>query len=80
MLTSKKAMKVEATALTIGVANKAMATTITLPEPLGEGVTLGDYVTVAITSMGAVVVVVVGGFFAFKIIKVGLGWAGRAIR
>ncbi len=45
---------------------------ITLPT---TGVDLPGHITAAITAMGSVVVVVVGGFFAFMIIRKGLQWA-----
>ena len=32
------------------------------------------YISVLITALGVIVLVVVGGFFAFKIIKIGLNW------
>ena len=53
---------------------------VTLPEPLGEGVTIGDYVTAAITGLGVIMAVVIGGYFAFKLIQIGMkkvGWIGR---
>jgi hypothetical protein len=50
---------------------------ITLPT---TGVDLPGHITAAITAMGSVVVVVVGGFFAFMIIRKGLQWARGALR
>lgn len=58
-------------------ANTAMAE-VTLPTPLGVD-TVGDYVTAGITGIGAIVPTALGGWFAFKIIKRGLGWANRAM-
>lgn len=50
---------------------------VTLPT---TGVDLPGHITAAITAMGSVVVVVVGGFFAFMIIRKGLQWARGALR
>lgn len=43
------------------------------------GVEVDGWITAAITAMGGVVAVAVGGYFAFLIIKRALRWAGRAI-
>jgi hypothetical protein len=62
----------------LGWAGIASATDpITLPT---TGVDLPGHVTAAITAMGSVVVVVVGGYFAFLIIRKGLQWARGALR
>lgn len=62
----------------LGLASVAQATDpITLPT---TGVDLPGHVTAAITAMGSVVVVVVGGYFAFLIIRKGLQWARGALR
>jgi hypothetical protein len=62
----------------IGLESVANATDpITLPS---TGVDLEGHITAAITAMGSVVVVVVGGFFAFMIIRKGLQWARGALR
>jgi len=58
-------------------AASAFADAPTLPTPLGDGVTLSDYITVAIGGLGGIVVTVIGGYFAFKLIKIGLRWVGR---
>jgi hypothetical protein len=55
----------------------AMFAEVTLPD---TGVNVGEYLTAGITTMGTVVAVAVGGFIAFKIVKVAIGWAGRAFR
>jgi hypothetical protein len=47
---------------------------VTIPNCLGTGVTMGDYITAAITTLGAVVAVVVGGYFAFRIVVMGMKW------
>lgn len=39
------------------------------------GVDVAGYVTAAITALGAVVLVAVGGYFAFVVIRLGLRWA-----
>jgi hypothetical protein len=41
------------------------------------GVDIGAYATAAITALGAVVLVIIGGYFAFKLIKLGLRWVGK---
>jgi hypothetical protein len=58
-----------------GIAH-AEAATVTIPDCLGTGVGVADYISSAITKLGSVVAVVVGGFFAFRIIKMGLRWIG----
>ncbi len=63
-----------------GVSSVAWATDpppITLPD---SGVDLPGHITAAITAMGSVVIVVVGGYFAFLIIRKGLQWARGALR
>ncbi|MDP0495011.1 MAG: hypothetical protein Q7Q73_02265 [Verrucomicrobiota bacterium JB024] len=60
----------------VGLSSSAMAQ-VTLPEPLGEGVSLADYVTVAITGLGTIMIAVVGGYFAFKLIQLGMRKAGK---
>ena len=40
---------------------------------------LQDHVVAAIAGMGAIVAVVIGGFFAFMLIRKALQWARRAI-
>lgn len=56
-----------------------IASAQTLAEPLGEGITLSDYITMAIAKISGVVITALGGWFAFKIIRKGLGWVGRAL-
>lgn len=60
-------------ALTLGSA-VASAQDTTLPS---TGVDMTGLVTAAITFLGGIVVVVVGGYFAFKMIKIALRWVGR---
>lgn len=43
------------------------------------GADVSGYITAAITAMGAVIAVVIGGYFAFLIIRKALKWAGRAL-
>ncbi len=52
----------------------AGANAATIPD---AGVAVDSYVTAAITALGAVVAVVVGGYFAFLIVRKGMRWAGR---
>ena len=48
--------------------------TVTLPD---VGLNMADLVQAGITALGAVVVVVVGGYFAFLAIRLGMKWARR---
>jgi hypothetical protein len=69
-----------AVVLALGSAGVAVAQEpppITLPD---SGVDIEGHITAAITAMGAVVAVVVGGFFAFMIVRKGLQWARGALR
>ena len=56
-----------------GVSGSALAS---LPD---TGVEVSSLITTGITAMGAVAAVAVGGFIAFKIVKKGLSWVGRAL-
>lgn len=47
---------------------------ITLPD---TGVDVSGHVTAAITALGAIVLVVVGGFFAFRVVMRGMSWARK---
>lgn len=47
---------------------------ITLPD---TGIDTAGHVSVAITALGEIVLVIVGGFFAFKVIHLALRWVGR---
>jgi|GEM_PF-4397656 len=40
---------------------------------------VGEYVTLGITALAGVVTVVVGGFFAFLVIRKALSWGRRAL-
>ncbi len=51
---------------------------VTLPTEVTGAVDVAGYVTALITALAAVVAVVVGGFFAFRVIKMALRWTGRA--
>jgi hypothetical protein len=69
-----------AVVMALGSAGVALAQEpppITLPD---SGVDIEGHITAAITAMGAVVAVVVGGFFAFMIVRKGLQWARGALR
>ncbi len=59
----------------IGSAQLASAQ-VTLPD---TGVDVTGHVTAAITAMGAIVAVVIGGFFAFMLIRKALQWGRRAV-
>ena len=49
---------------------------VTIPD---SGIDMAGYVTAAILAIGGVVAVVVGGYFAFLLIKVAMRWAGKAL-
>ena len=51
------------------------AAQVTLPDP---GVDVGGAITAAITALGIVVTVAVGGYFAYLIVRKGMQWARRA--
>lgn len=48
----------------------------TLPD---TGCDVSSLISTGITAMGAVAAVAVGGYIAFKVVKKGLSWAGRAM-
>ena len=48
---------------------------IVLPDP---GVDVAGHVTAGITALGAIVLVAVGGYFAYMVIRFGLRWAKRS--
>lgn len=52
------------------------STPVTLPD---TGINMSSYVTAGITAIGAVIAVVIGGYFAFLLIRKGMKWAGRAL-
>ena len=43
------------------------------------GIDIAAYATAAITSLGAIIAVCVGGYFAFKLVKIGIKWAGSLL-
>ena len=49
---------------------------VTLPE---TGVDVGQYATTCISSIGSVIAICVGGYFAFKLVKIGIKWAGSLL-
>ena len=51
-----------------------MAQTVTLPD---TGCDVAGHVTAAITALGAVVMVVIGGYFAYLIVRKALKWSGK---
>ena len=71
----RKMWTVLATAVaSVGLAALPAMAQVTLPT---TGVDVEGHVTAGITALGAVVLVVVGGFFAFLVIRKGLGWARK---
>lgn len=74
---SKKTIAAAVAFVTVG-ASQAFATgsTVTLPD---TGIDMPGYITAAITGLGGVVIAVVGGYFAFMLVKKGLKWAGKAL-
>lgn len=54
----------------------AFATGVTLPE---TGVDVAGHVTATITALGAVLVVIVGGYFAFLLVRKAMRWGARAL-
>jgi len=61
----------------VPVAAVAMATdSVTIPS---TGLDVGAYITAGAAAMATVAATAVGFWFAFKIIKKGLRWAGRAL-
>jgi len=60
---------------TLSVTGIASASGFTLPDP---GVDVAGAVTATITALGAIVLVVVGGYFAYLLIRKGLQWSRRA--
>jgi len=50
---------------------------VTVPD---IGVDVGAFVTAAITTLGAVAAIAVGGYVAFMIVRRGLRWMGTALR
>lgn len=59
--------------LSVFIAEKSYAV-VTLPT---TGVDLEEYVLAAATLIGTAVAAVIGAWFAFKAIKIGLKWAGK---
>lgn len=64
-----------ATVFTLAIAPLANAAEVTLPE---VGVDVAGHISAAIISMGSIVTVAVGGWFAFILIRKALMWARRA--
>ena len=75
---NSKTAKISAFAVTALAAGSSFAQdgNVTLPE---TGVDISSYCTTAITSIGSVVAVCVGGYFAFKLVKIGIKWAGSLL-
>lgn len=67
---------VSAASLFVGTVAAASAADVTIPT---TGLDIGGYITAAITAVAAVFAVVVGGYFAFLIVKKAMRWAGKAL-
>jgi hypothetical protein len=67
-----------ALALTVGLAATVIGAEgdVTIPD---TGLDIAGYVTAAITTVAGVFAVVVGGYFAFLIVKKAMKWAGKAL-
>lgn len=61
-------------AVMIGASAFAEGEAVTLPT---TGVDVSAYVTAAITALGGVVAVCLGGYVAFKLINFGMKWLGK---
>jgi hypothetical protein len=46
---------------------------------LGQGITMGTYVTNAITAIGGTIAVVLGGYFGFLLIRKVMRWGAHAL-
>lgn len=58
-------------AVLIGASAFAEGEAVTLPT---TGVDVAGYVTATITALGAIVAVCLGGYVAFKLVKMGMAW------
>lgn len=56
------------------VGSFSASATVTLPD---TGADISGLVTAGITALGAIVAVIVGGYFAFLVIKKAMSWARR---
>lgn len=74
-----RSLRLAACALAIGavssIATLPASAQVTLPD---TGVDVGGAVTATITGLGLVVVTVVGGYFAFLLVRKAMQWGRRA--
>jgi len=75
-LGKNKVLATIAVALMVGVSSSFATGGVTLPS---TGIDVAEYVTAAITALGVVLAAVVGGYFAFLLIKKAMRWAGKAL-
>lgn len=75
-LAGNKVLATVAVAMMFGVCSSFATGGVTLPS---TGIDVGEYVTAAITALGVVLAAVVGGYFAFLLIKKAMRWAGKAL-
>jgi opacity protein-like surface antigen len=59
----------------VAVASVASAADVTIPS---TGIDMGGYISASILTLGGIVAVAIGGYFAFWAIKKGLSWANKA--
>jgi hypothetical protein len=59
---------------TLAASAHASGSTVTLPD---TGANISGLVTAGITAIGAIVAVIVGGYFSFLVIRLAMKWARR---
>lgn len=65
--------------LLVLVVGQVFASDVVIPNLLGSGVSMVDYINAAVLLIGSVVAVVVGGYFAFWVVRAGLRWLGSEL-
>lgn len=73
LIRGRTAMAIVACAA-LGASCMARADTVTLPD---TGANISGLVTAGIQAIGAIVAVIVGGYFAFLVIKLAMKWARK---
>ena len=72
-------MKVLVMCMCLFVMAVAAHAAVAIPEVLGVGVSVSDYLSAALLLMGGVVGVAVGGYFGFFVIRAAFSWARVAL-